>query len=166
VSGSTRIPVPTSESAGYRVPSLGYRILVASLRLIPLFFLLVALPIAALTFVNSHGIALPVSTYAVEVWGILLLALGSARYILKPTRAYGPISIVTSAVGLLYLLYLRSLSPYHLVVPGGAASVVAGYALFLELLMIVPAIGIVVGLLVSVEDARSRTERLMFDYPA
>ena len=151
---------------GYRIPSLGYRILVAALRLIPAFFLLVILPVAALTFVNSKGIALPISTRAVAEWGLLLVALGAARYILRPTRAFGPVSIAASLVGLLYLLYAVSLSPYHLTIPGGSASVVAGYALFLELMMIVPAIGIVVGVLVTVEDARSPTERLVFDYPA
>jgi len=159
-------PRPTDEALGYHIPSLGYRILVAGLRLIPAFFLLVALPAAALTFLSSQGISLPISVFAVTAWGIALIALGAARYVLKPTRAYGPVSILASLVALLYLFYLVSLSPYRLVLPGGTASVVAGYALFLELLMILPAIGIVVGILVTIEDARSRTERLPFDFPA
>ena len=153
------------ETGGYQVPSLGYRILVAALRLIPSFFLLVALPVAALSFVNSRGIALPISTTAVVVWGLILLGLGTARYIAKPTRAYGPLSVVTSFVSLLYLVYALGLSPYRLVVPGGSASVTAGYSMFLELAMIIPAIGIVVGFLVTLEDARAPGERLPFDFP-
>lgn len=162
-------PKPTPPAAAppyaYHVPSLGYRILVAALRLIPGFLLLVALPVAALTFVSAHGIALPISVAAVIAWGIVLLALGAARYVLKPTPAYGPLSIAVSLVGLLYLLYLSSLSPYRLVIPGGSASIAAGFAMFLELLMIIPAIGIVVGALITLEDARSPKERLPFDYP-
>ncbi|MGA8709729.1 MAG: hypothetical protein ACLP8Y_08270 [Thermoplasmata archaeon] len=157
---------PPRGAPGYRVPSLGYRILVAALRLIPAFFLLIILPVAALTFVNAHGIALPISTLAVSEWGIALIALGAARYILRPTRAFGPVSIVASGVALLYLLYAVSLSPYRLTIPGGSASIAAGYALFLELMMIIPAIGILVGALVTVEDATGHTERLVFDFPA
>ncbi len=166
MSGPSRAPVVSGETGGYHIPSLGYRILVASLRLIPSFFLLVALPVAALTFVNSRGIALPISTTAVLVWGLVLLALGTARYIAKPTRAYGPLSVAASFVSLLYLVYALGLSPYRFVVPGGSASITAGYSMFLEVAMIIPAIGIVVGLLTTVEDARAPEERLPFDFPA
>jgi len=166
VSGPPRAFVPMQETGGYQIPSLGYRILVAALLLIPSFFLLVALPVAALTFVNSRGIALPISIVAVIVWGFLLLGVGTARSILKPTRAYGPLSVAASLVSLLYLLYLITLSPYRFVVPGGSASIAAGYSMFLELVMIVPAIGLVAGLLTTVEDARAPKERLPFDYPA
>ena len=163
---SAPAPAVPRAAPGYRVPSLGYRILVAALRLVPAFFVLVILPVAALTFVNKHGIALPISTLAVTEWGILLVALGAARYILRPTRAFGPVSIAASLAGLLYLVYAVSLSPYRLTIPGGSASIVAGYTLFLELMMIIPAIGILVGVLVTVEDASSPYERLVFDYPA
>jgi len=157
---------PGREYPGYRIPSLGSRIVIAALRIIPSFFLLIALPVAALAFVQSRGIALPISPYAVTVYGIALIALGAARYVMKPTVAYGPLSVTASAVSLLYLYYAISLSPYRLVIPGGSATVVAGYTLFLELLMIVPAIGVVVGLLTTLEDYRSPTERLPFDFPA
>lgn len=157
---------PNPEAPGYRVPSLGYRILVAALRLIPAFLLLVALPAATLSFLSSRGIALPVSVFAVTVWGLLLLAIGAAQYILKPTPAYGPVSVAYSSVALLYLYYLVTLSPYRFVIPGGSASVAAGYSTFLELLMIVPALGIVFGVLTTIEDARSPKERLPYDYPA
>ena len=162
---SAPVPSVAPEAPGYHVPSLGYRILVAALRLIPAFFLLVILPVAVLTFVNSKGISLPISTTVVTEWGVLLIALGAARYVLRPTRAFGPVSIAASFVALLYLVYAASLSPYRFTVPGGSASIAAGYALFLDLMMIIPAIGIVVGALVTVED-RNFPERLVFDFPA
>jgi hypothetical protein len=166
VSAAYRVPGPEGEASGYRIPSLGYRILIAALRVVPSFFLLVALPVAALSFASSRGIELPISTLAVSLWGLVLIALGTARYVAKPTVAFGPLSIATSAAGLVYLLYAVSLSPYRFTVPGGSASVAAGYALLLELVMIVPAIGIIAGVLTTLEDARSPTERLPFDFPA
>jgi len=156
---------PAPEAAPVRIPSLGRRILLAALRLIPSFLLLIALPTAALSYVSSRGYDIPVSVYAVTVWGALLIAIGVAQYVSKPTVAYGPLSIAYSAVVLLYLDYLRSLSPYRFVIPGESASLTAGYSMFLELLMIVPAMGIVAGLLITVEDIRSPKERLPFDFP-
>lgn len=151
---------------GYQVPSLLHRIVVAAIVLIPSFLLMVALPVAVLTFVQSRGIALPVSTGAVTFWGTVLLALGTARSILKPTAAYGPLSVATAFVSLLYLVYLVSLSPYRFVIPGGTATFSAGYSSILEVMMIVPALWIAAGVLATVEDVRAPKERLPFDYPA
>ena len=170
VSAGTPQPPPkaarTSEELGSQVPSLGYRIVVAALRLVVSFVLLIALPVAALTYVHSRGIPIPVSVGAVTTWGAVLLALGTARYILRPTAAYGPLCIAVAAVALAYLYYLITLSPYQLVIPGGSASVAAGYVLFLEILMVVPALDLIAGVLTTVEDAAHPKERLPFDYPA
>jgi len=157
---------PTPEALGYRIPSLAYRILVAALRLILSFVVFVALPVAVLAYVHSRGVAIPISIAAVTTWGVLLLVLTAARYILKPTVAYGPLSIAVSGVFFAYLYYLVLLSPYRFVIPGGSASVAAGYSEFLEILMIVPAVEILAGILTTVEDAVHPGERLPFDYPA
>ncbi len=157
---------PSPEVIGYRVPSLGYRILIAALRMIASFVLFVALPVAVLGYVHSRGLAIPISIAAVTTWGLVLLALTAARYILKPTVAYGPLSIAVAAVFFAYLYYLVSLSPYRFVLPGGSASIAAGYSLFLELLMIVPVVEMIAGVLTTIEDVAWPRERLPFDYPA
>jgi hypothetical protein len=156
----------TPLALGARIPSLGYRILVAALRLILSFVVFVALPVAVLAYVHSRGLAIPVSIAAVTTWGLILLVLTAARYILKPTVAYGPLSIAVAAVFFAYLYYLVLLSPYRFVLPGGSASIAAGYSEFLELLMIVPAVEIIAGILTTIEDAVHPGERLPFDYPA
>jgi len=158
-------PARTPESPPVHIPSLGYRILVAGLRIIPAFLVLIAIPAAALTFVNSHGVSLPISVYSVTVFGIALLAIGAAQYVLKPTVAYGPLTVAYSSVVIVYLYYASTLSPYHLSVPGGTASIAAGFALFLYLLMVVPAFGVIAGVLTTVEDVRDPRERLPFDFP-
>jgi len=162
----TAVAPPTPEVLGYRIPSLAYRVLVAALRLILSFILFVGLPVALLAYVHSRGIAIPVSIAAVTTWGVVLLALSAARYVLKPTAAYGPLSILVSAVFFAYLYYLISLSPYRFVLPGGSASVAAGYSMFLEILMIVPVVDLIAGILTTVEDFAYPRERLPFDYPA
>lgn len=157
---------PTSEGAGYRVPSLGYRILVAAFRLILSFIVFVALPVSVLAYVQSRGVSIPVPISAVTTWGVVLLALSAARYILKPTAAYGPLSIAFAAVVFAYLYYLITLSPYRFVIPGGSASLAAGYSMFLEVLLIVPVLEMIAGVLTTVEDAAHPGERLPFDFPA
>ncbi|HYA54906.1 MAG TPA: hypothetical protein VEG42_04815 [Thermoplasmata archaeon] len=156
---------PVPESAPYKVPSLGYRILMAGFRVVISFVVLIALPVAALAFVRSRGIPIPVPIEAVTAWGIVLIVLSAARYVLKPTAAYGPLSIAVSGVFLAYLYYLVLLSPYQFVLPGGTASIAAGYSLFLEALMIVPVMEIIAGVLTTIEDLAWPKERLPFDYP-
>ena len=156
-------PFPTLP---YRVPSLAYRILIAGFRVILSFVFFIALPVAVLAYVHSRGLAIPISIAAVTTWGLLLLILSAARYILKPTVAFGPLCIAVSGVFLAYLYYLVLLSPYRFVLPGGSASLAAGYSMFLEILMIVPAVEIIAGILTTIEDVAHPGERLPFDYPA
>jgi len=165
VSAATTATPPAPPPLGYRVPSLAYRIIVAGLRVIVTFVVFVALPVAALAYLHSRGVAIPVSIAAVTTWGIVLLALSAARYVLKPTAAYGPLTVLLSGVFLGYLYYLVLLSPYTFVLPGGAGSIAAGYSMFLELLMIVPALELVAGVLTTIEDVAHPKERLPFDYP-
>lgn len=156
----------TPETLGYRIPSLPYRIVIAVLRAFLSFVFFVAIPVAALAYVHSRGLAIPVPIAAVTTWGVVLLVLSAARYILKPTAAYGPLSIALDGVFFGYLYYLLLLSPYRFVVPGGSVSLAAGYSLFIEILMIVPAVGILAGILTTIEDVSHPKERLPFDYPA
>lgn len=157
---------PAAPALPSRIPSLGYRILIAGFRVVLSFVFFVAVPVAVLAYVHSRGVAIPVSIAAVTTWGLLLLVLSAARYVLKPTAAFGPLSIAVSGVFLAYLYYLLMLSPYRFVLPGGSASIAAGYSMFLEILMIVPALEIVAGVLTTFEDAVHPGERLPFDYPA
>jgi hypothetical protein len=155
-------PPPAS---GYLIPSLGWRILGGALRLVPLVVILIGLPVAALTFLQSHGIALPVPILTVEVAGIAITGLIVARYILKPTVAYGPLSIATSVVTLLYLWVILIDATYHLAVPGGDVVLSIGYRNLILLLLLVPGLALTAGGLTTIEDITAPKERLPFDYP-
>ncbi len=158
-------PAPTPGKLGYRIPPLGWRIMVAALRLIPLMLLFVGLPAAALTFLASHSIALPLSIVVVTVAGAVITALSTARYIAKPTRLYGPLSIASSAFVLGYVLYILGQSTYAFALPGSDITIHFAYATLIELLLIVPALSLAAGIVTTVEDARAPRERLPFDYP-
>lgn len=151
---------------GYRIPSLGYRILAGGLRLVPLLVLLVGLPDAILAYLTSWGVALPVSEITVTVAGVVIAVLSTATYIARPTGAYGPLGMATSGVVAVYLLVLWEGASYHLTIPNSSVVLTIGYADLILLFLIAPAIGIVVGLVTTVEDLRHPGERLPFDFPA
>jgi hypothetical protein len=156
---------PTPPTLGYRIPSLGWRITVGALRMIPLIILLVGLPAAALGFLASHSIPLPLSIAAVTIAGAVLVALSTARYIARPTGFYGPLSIASGAFVLGYLLYILSRSSYLFHVPGTDVTVGVSFTQLVELLLLVPALALASGVVTTIEDARSPRERLPFDFP-
>jgi hypothetical protein len=158
-------PVATTDTGSYRIPSLGWRILGGALRVIPLVILLIGVPVAILTFLQAHGIALPLPIEIAELAGIALTILIVARYILKPTRLYGPIAIAVSTVTLLYLYYLWVNSHYTLAIPGADVSITVAYGEFILLLMLVSALTLAAGVLTTIEDVRSPRQRLPFDFP-
>jgi hypothetical protein len=170
VSAPTPVPASPVVAApppmGYLIPSLGWRILGGALRLVPLAVFLVGLPVAALTFLAANGISLPVPILTVEIAGIAITALVVARYILKPTIAYGPLAIATSAVTLVYLWILYVAATYHLMIPNANVTIAINYGDLILLLMVGPALALVAGVLTTLEDLRDPKERLPFDYPA
>ncbi len=158
-------PSPPPAHLGYRVPSLGWRITVASLRIIPLMLLFIGLPAAALSFLASHSIPIPLSILVVTVAGALITAVSTARYVAKPTRLYGPLSVLSSVIVVAYVLYILGNSTYAFTLPNTNATLHVQYTELIELLLIVPALTLAAGIVTTVEDARTPTERLPYDYP-
>jgi hypothetical protein len=150
---------------GYSIPSLGYRILAGGLRLLPLIIVLVGLPVAALTFLSGQGLHVPVSILTVTIAGLTIAVLSTARYVLKPTRAYGPLSMAVSAVTLVYLLTFFLAATLVFGLPQHGISVGVGVEGVIGLLLLVPGFALVAGLVTTIEDLRSPRARLPFDYP-
>ncbi len=159
-------PASVGPPAGtYQIPSLGWRILGGALRLIPLVLFLVGIPVAILTFLAAHGIQGPIPILTVELFGIVLTALIVARYIAKPTAAYGPLSIGTAGVTILYLYLFLVDATYQLSIPNAGVTITLGYTDLVLLLIIVPALTLVAGVLTLAEDASAPRERWPFDFP-
>jgi hypothetical protein len=159
------VPTPPPPVPTYRIPSMGWRITVGALRLIPLVILLIGLPAALLTFLGNHNVALPLSILTVTVAGAVIVALSTARYIAKPYRAYGPISMVASGAVLAYLYLLLEEGTYTFAFPMGGISIGLTFTEFIELLMLVPGLALAAGLVTAIEDGRHPKERLPFDFP-
>jgi len=156
---------PPPRPIGYSVPSLGYRILAGGLRLLPLIIVLVGLPVAALTFLTTHGLHVPISILTVTVAGLAIAVLSTARYVLKPTWMYGPLSMAVSAVTIAYLLTFFFAATLDFGIPQHGISVGIGVEGVIGLLLAVPALAFAAGLVTTIEDLRSPRERLPFDYP-
>jgi hypothetical protein len=158
-------PTASPPLPGYQVPSLGWRITVAALRLVPLMILFVGLPAAALAFLASHSIPLPLSILVVTLAGAVITALSTARYIARPTRIYGPLSIASSGFVLAYVFYVLGRSTYAFSLPNSDITLHLSYTTLIELLLIVPALALTAGIVTTIEDARAPRERLPYDFP-
>lgn len=162
----SRLPAVSAPPViGYRVPSLGWRILGAALRVIPLVLILVGIPVAILAFLASHGITGPIGIATVSFFGVVLTALMALRYFLRPTVGFGPLAMATSAMWILYLWVLLVDSTYRVVISSAHATVSIGYGDLILILMAVPAFGLGAALLTTLEDAAAPEERLPFDFP-
>jgi hypothetical protein len=147
-----------------KIPSLTRRVIIGSLRLIPLLLVYVVIPAIGIQRLQSLGISSGFPLLLITVAGAILAILGTARYIAKPTRAFGPLSIAASGAGILYLL---SFAPYAsaTISVGSGGTVEIVYGMLLAIAAIVPVFGLAAGVVVTVEDAQHPGERLPFDYP-
>jgi hypothetical protein len=155
----------TGAGLGYRIPGLGWRISVGALGLIPMVLLLVGLPAAALAFVTSHGVALPITVLTVTVFGVVICALATARYVAKPTWLFGMLAMATAAVTLAYLWVILGAAAVTLSPPNSDFSLRVDYRELIELALLVPGLSLASGLVTALEDLRSPQERLPFDFP-
>jgi hypothetical protein len=154
--------VPAAPRA--QIPSLARRLAIGSLRLVPLLFLYVVVPILGLQVLAAHGIGSGFDVPTVSLFGALLAVLSTARYVGRPTLAYGPLSVATSLGKVAYLLYFAAFASIHVAFSGVGIDLQFGQ--LLELLALVPMFGIAAGIVTSWEDLRHPGERLPFDYPA
>jgi hypothetical protein len=123
----------------------------------------VLVPAAFLAQLRSLGVHAPVDPLAVAIWGMVLVALGTAEYLVRPTRAYGPATIAYALAILGYLLWLGARSPLSVTYHG--ATLALGYGGLLSIAMLVPLLELVSGILDTAEDARRPGERVRLDFP-
>jgi hypothetical protein len=148
----------------YSIPSSARRATIAALYLVPGILLYVVLPYAGLSFLSRYGIGTGYSITFLIVAGFLLAVLGALRYYYRPTRAYGPLSILGSLGAIVYLIILASSSTLTIAI-GNAGSFTLDYGGMLLLFAIVPTIRLGSGVITTVEDLLRPGERLPFDFP-
>jgi hypothetical protein len=145
------------------VPSLARRLTFGALRLVPLLIVYVVLPNVSLQALQSQGLVSGLPLAQVTVFGAGLAVLSTAAYVVRPTRAYGPLSVVSSLGKVLYLVYFATFAWVALSL--STVGIQLDFGNLLLLLAVLPVFGIVSGVLITIEDARHPGERLPFDYP-
>lgn len=149
----------------YSIPSAASRASVAALWLVPTVLIYVVVPYLGLTELARYGIATSYTLGFIVLAGIALAVLGAIRSFARPTRAYGPLSMLVSAFAIFYLLYLSHASTFSINL-GSTGGLTLGYGALLTLFAVVPLVRIGSGLLTTLEDLTRPKERLPFDYPA
>jgi hypothetical protein len=157
-----------SASSGTRppkIPSLARRIAVASIRLVGLLIVFVAIPLGLLQILASHGINPPYSILTVSAVGILLSVLGASATIARPTRLYGPIALASSVILFLWLLALARDSTIRIGIGSSGGFLQLSYGSAILLVTLVPVLLACAAIGTTAEDLRKPGERLPFDYP-
>ena len=165
-------PSPASPRAGgpvrpssYEIPSLTFRIVVGAILFVVMVVALTYVP-STLHVVPGVSISDPFTAVLLSL-GVLVALASAVKYISKPTRWYGPITMGASLLGIVYLAVLLSNPTLTISTrqSGAFLSITAGYAPVLWGLLIVPVATFAAGLLTTVEDARDPEERLPHDFP-
>jgi hypothetical protein len=147
------------------LPSLGRRALVGVLLLGFLLALTVGVPSYVLGVLGDHGGSTPLSGLELTVGGVAVSGLVAVAYVLRPTRAYGPIVTVRAAVTIAYFLSLASVASVAFALGGGVTATV-DFGAVLRWLALVPVFGVLGGALVSASDVRDLYARLRQEFPA
>jgi hypothetical protein len=149
---------------GVELPSVPRRVALGMLRIVPVLILLVGVPTAILGYLSSAGIHSNVSLLTVSIGGLIFTVFSTARYILRPTRAFGPVGVARAGAAFAYLWYL--LPNASLVIPAGSQSTLTlNYGSVVEALLVVPVLMLLTACLVTVQDYRGFAARLRADFP-
>lgn len=156
-------PYSPPPSGSYELPSWGHRIAVAVLIAVPFALFFIVLPGALGGVLTSHGLPFPYPTGLLLDAGLLLTVLGLTRYLMRPTRWFGPVSLLYFGTLIAYLLWLASISTVSVRISG--ATLTIGYSELMLLFALVPSIRLLGAVVTTVEDAVRPGERYPIDYP-
>jgi hypothetical protein len=128
---------------------------------------LVILPLWLLGIVGQHDVGYGVPSVLVLYGGLAIVVLNTLAWVAKAERIYGPLCIAASLVSLGYLLTLMQYASIQYSTSGGGTAITAAvsYGDFIKLLCIVPAIGLVSGLFMTLQDLFHPKARLPKDFP-
>jgi len=160
---SADVPPPAADRPVLLIPSLGRRIAWASVRAALLLLAIVVLPWYLLQLVSGFGVGTPIPFLGIAVLGVAFAGLGAARYVSRPTRAFGPITVAASIVSVVYLLYLIPIATIGFQ-HADNVSVAIDFGRFLRYCLIAPLFGIAAGAVTTYEDFARPRERINYEY--
>jgi hypothetical protein len=164
VPAPTNAPLPAAEGKPVLlIPSLGRRLAWAIVRAALLIVAIVVIPWYLLNLVSGYGIGTPVPLLGLAALGVAFAAVGAARYVSRPTRAFGPLTIAASLMSFVYLLYLipiASIGFQH----ADNVSVAIYFGRFLQYCLLAPLFGMAAGAVTTYEDVARPRERINYEY--
>jgi hypothetical protein len=156
-------PPPPGTLPPLQRPPVFRRIFGGSLILVGLLFLLVVLPAVAFAQLRGYGVSSSLPLAAVEAGGVVIAGLTALRYVVKPTRAYGPVGMVRAVAAVLYLVAFTPFGSLSTTLQGALITVTYGDLLLVALA--IPLLSFASSALTTAEDIRHPFERLRYDFP-
>jgi hypothetical protein len=160
---STGPPVPPV--APYEPPGVSGARIAGAISLSLVYFGLVALlPYYLEQYAAKYGLSAPISPTFLLVAGGIVAILAGLSIATKPTRAWGPVRVMSAGFDLIYIVFLLQNPVYATTIHG--FTIALTYSRILELFLIPPGIGLLAGIVTSIGDIVHPWERIQLQFPA
>ncbi len=155
----------TPAFAPYQPPGVSGARIAGAVSLTLLYFGLVGyLPYYLEGYAAKYGLSAPIQPDFLLVAGAIVAILAGLSIATKPTRAWGPVRVMSAGFDLIYIFYLLQNPVYTATIHGFTISLT--YSHILELFLIPPAIGLLAGVATSVGDILHPWERIQLQFPS
>lgn len=155
----------TSRSEPYRPPGVSGARIAGAISLTLVYFGFVGiLPYYLELYAKSYGLSAPINPTFLLVAGAIVSVLAGLSVATKPTRAWGPVRVMSAGFDVIYVLYLLQNPVYATTIHG--FSIALSYSRILELFLIPPAIGLLAGVVTSIGDIRHPWQRIQRQFPS
>jgi hypothetical protein len=155
---------PAPRYVRYQPPGVSGARIAGALSLTLLYFGLVALlPYYLEQYAAKYGLSAPINPTFLLAAGAIVAILAGLSVATKPTRAWGPVRVLSAGFDLIYIFYLLQNPVYATTIHGFMISLT--YSRILELFLIPPGIGLLAGIVTSIGDIRHPWERIQLQFP-
>ncbi|MGC2290014.1 MAG: hypothetical protein WA688_09195 [Thermoplasmata archaeon] len=149
----------------YEPPGVSGARIAGAVSLTLLYFGLVALlPYYLEQYAAKYGLSAPIDPTFLLIAGAIVALLAGLSVATKPTRAWGPVRVMSAGFDLIYIFYLLQNPVYATTIHG--FTIVLTYSRILELFLIPPAIGLLAGVVTAIGDIRHPWERIQLQFPS
>ena len=148
----------------YQPPGVSGARIAGAVSLTILYFGLVGLlPYYLEQYAARYGLSAPIDPVFLLAAGAIVAILAGLSIATKPTRAWGPVRVMSAGFDLIYIFYLLQNPVYATTIHGFMISLT--YSRILELFLIPPGIGLLAGVVTSIGDIRHPWERIQLQFP-
>jgi hypothetical protein len=155
---------PAPRYVQYQPPGVSGARIAGAFSLTLLYFGLVALlPYYLEQYAAKYGLSAPIDPAFLLLAGAIVAILAGLSVATKPTRAWGPVRVMSAGFDLIYIFYLLQNPVYATTIHGFMLTLT--YSRILELFLIPPGIGLLAGIVTSIGDIRHPWERIQLQFP-